>query len=90
MASRPPAAVDTTADVAVDASSGESARREGRRGPAVPSPPRSAPPPPPSAAPAAPSAARETDPRRLEQRQKQIDFGKNTRGYARYVAAVPR
>ena len=46
--------------------------------------------PPPSAAPAAPSAARETDPRRLEQRQKQIDFGKNTRGYARYVAAVPR
>lgn len=32
----------------------------------------------------------ETDPRRLEQRQKQIDFGKNTRGYQRYAAAVPR
>ena len=32
----------------------------------------------------------ETDPRRLEQRQKQIDFGKNTRGYQRYTAAVPR
>ena len=45
--------------------------------------------PSPAAAPAR-EAARETDPRRLEQRQKQIDFGKNTRGYARYVAAVPR
>ena len=39
-----------------------------------------------------PAAAQqqETDPRRLEQRQKQIDFGKNTRGYQRYSAAVPR
>ena len=36
------------------------------------------------------AVARETDPRRLEQRQKQIDFGKNTRGYQRYAAAVPR
>lgn len=32
----------------------------------------------------------ETDPRRLEQRRKQIDMGKNTRGYAAYTAAVPR
>ena len=87
MASRPPAAVDTTADVAVDASSGERERGEERRGPAAVVP--RAHPLIPSSAPA-PSAARETDPRRLEQRQKQIDFGKNTRGYARYVAAVPR
>lgn len=45
-----------------------------------------------STAPAATTraVARETDPRRLEQRQKQIDFGKNTRGYQRYAAAVPR
>ena len=27
----------------------------------------------------------ETDERRLEQRQKQVDFGKNTLGYQRYV-----
>ena len=34
--------------------------------------------------------AREEDARRLAQRQKQIDFGKNTRGYERYSALVPR
>ena len=34
--------------------------------------------------------AREDDAQRLKQRQKQIDFGKNTRGYERYVALVPR
>jgi histone RNA hairpin-binding protein len=32
----------------------------------------------------------ETDPKRLMQRQKQIDFGKNTKGYERYVQAVPK
>lgn len=32
----------------------------------------------------------ETDPKRLEQRQKQIDFGKNTLGYDAYSQAVPR
>jgi len=32
----------------------------------------------------------ETDPQRLLQRQKQVDFGKNTIGYERYVQAVPR
>lgn len=34
--------------------------------------------------------AREDDAQRLRQRQKQIDLGKNTRGYERYVALVPR
>jgi len=32
----------------------------------------------------------ETDPVRLRQRQKQIDYGKNTRGYERYMELVPK
>ncbi len=33
---------------------------------------------------------KETDPHRLAQRQKQIDYGKNTLGYQNYIAAVPK
>lgn len=33
---------------------------------------------------------KETDPHRLAQRQKQIDFGKNTLGYERYLKLVPK
>jgi hypothetical protein len=36
------------------------------------------------------AAERESDAHRLAQRQKQIDMGKNTLGYQRYKAAVPR
>ena len=34
--------------------------------------------------------SKETDARRLEQRQKQIDYGKNTVGYERYCRLVPK
>jgi histone RNA hairpin-binding protein len=33
---------------------------------------------------------RETDPKRLASRQKQIDIGKNTIGYKEYIAKVPK
>lgn len=39
---------------------------------------------------AAASKGRETDPHRLSQRQKQVDFGKNTLGYDAYIRAVPK
>jgi hypothetical protein len=32
----------------------------------------------------------ETDPHRLRQRQKQVDYGKNTLGYDRYTQLVPK
>jgi len=35
-------------------------------------------------------AGLEMDPSRLRQRQKQIDFGKNTRGYEMYITKVPK
>jgi len=33
---------------------------------------------------------KETDPKRLHQRQKQVDFGKNTLGYDQYIKKVPK
>lgn len=33
---------------------------------------------------------KETDSRRLEQRHKQIMFGKNTVGYQNYIKAIPK
>ena len=33
---------------------------------------------------------KEEDAHRIQQRQKQIDFGKNTLGYQRYCESVPR
>jgi hypothetical protein len=32
----------------------------------------------------------EEDPRKLETRQRQIQFGKNTIGYDNYISAVPK
>jgi hypothetical protein len=36
------------------------------------------------------TSLKETDPHRLSQRQKQIDFGKNTVGYQTYIQLVPK
>ena len=33
---------------------------------------------------------KETDPHRISQRQRQIDFGKNTIGYQRYLEQYPK
>lgn len=33
---------------------------------------------------------KESDPMRLQQRQKQVDYGKNTLGYERYLSSVPK
>ena len=33
---------------------------------------------------------KETDPHRIAQRQKQVDYGKNTLGYQRYTEEIPR
>jgi histone RNA hairpin-binding protein len=35
-------------------------------------------------------SGKETDAQRLEQRLKQVQYGKNTIGYDNYVSAVPR
>jgi len=40
--------------------------------------------------PARPEKEKETDDHRLKQRQKQVDYGKNTIGYARFAEMVPR
>uniref|UniRef100_A0A6B2LAU2 Histone RNA hairpin-binding protein RNA-binding domain-containing protein n=1 Tax=Arcella intermedia TaxID=1963864 RepID=A0A6B2LAU2_9EUKA len=37
-----------------------------------------------------PKNGRETEPHRIEQRQKQINFGKNTEGYHNYLALIPK
>ena len=61
--------------------------------PASPARARGCPPSRPAAAAAAKGGdapARETDPHRLQQRQKQVDMGKNTLGYQRYLDAVPK
>ncbi|KAJ3005279.1 hypothetical protein HKX48_000769, partial [Thoreauomyces humboldtii] len=44
----------------------------------------------PMAIPMSAQAALNSEERRMEQRQKQIDYGKNTTGYQRYIQMVPR